>query len=359
MSFYQAMQLGACNLKPMIKACEDPELKRRYITALIMKTFLCLLFCMVIVISYTLLFGKENSIVGVVAVLCILTFRFSHLDFHVGQSALVMLLIFTVFAFAPHLASRVAPVPGFCINLVAILTITVLSCHNIALSNQATFVLSYLLLYGYETTSPQGYWARLLAMACTAVVVAGIFYCKQRNKRFEIGLFDLLKDFCCLDFRTRWQLKLALGISSAVLIGEVIALPRSMWIAFSVMSILQPDRSKLEFRSRVRPVYVFIGTLLFGVLYLSTPVSLRGFLGLLGGIGVGFSGGYRWQTVYNCFGGLLAAIPVLGFGGAIVVRVCNNTLGALYSCCFDRCFDRCFDGVLYRLWGRDGLRRGA
>ena len=30
MSFYQAMQLGAVSLKPMIKECSDKTLKRKY-----------------------------------------------------------------------------------------------------------------------------------------------------------------------------------------------------------------------------------------------------------------------------------------------------------------------------------------
>ncbi len=32
MSFYQAMQLGAINLKPLIKETEDKKLKQKYIT---------------------------------------------------------------------------------------------------------------------------------------------------------------------------------------------------------------------------------------------------------------------------------------------------------------------------------------
>ena len=44
MSFYQAMQLGAINLKPLIKETEDKKLKQKYITAFVLKNILCLLF---------------------------------------------------------------------------------------------------------------------------------------------------------------------------------------------------------------------------------------------------------------------------------------------------------------------------
>ena len=39
MSFYQAMQLGAINLKPLIKETEDKKLKQKYITALFLRIY--------------------------------------------------------------------------------------------------------------------------------------------------------------------------------------------------------------------------------------------------------------------------------------------------------------------------------
>ena len=61
MTFYEAMQLGANGLKPIIKNTEDKKLRRKYISALIIKDFLCVLFCMVIVTSFNRIFGEDNS----------------------------------------------------------------------------------------------------------------------------------------------------------------------------------------------------------------------------------------------------------------------------------------------------------
>ena len=65
MSFYQAMQLGAAQLKPLIKEESDKKIKQKYIGALIIKNILCMLFCILIVSSFSSIFGSENSIVGV------------------------------------------------------------------------------------------------------------------------------------------------------------------------------------------------------------------------------------------------------------------------------------------------------
>ena len=44
MSFYQAMQLGAINLKPLIKETEDKKLKQKYITAFVFILYFCSIF---------------------------------------------------------------------------------------------------------------------------------------------------------------------------------------------------------------------------------------------------------------------------------------------------------------------------
>ena len=96
MGFYQAMQLSAANLKPLIKNAESKETKNKYIAALILKSILCLLFCTIVVISFGKVFGEENNVVGVVTVISLLNFRFSNLDFKVRQAALTIVGIFGV-----------------------------------------------------------------------------------------------------------------------------------------------------------------------------------------------------------------------------------------------------------------------
>ena len=87
MSFYQAMQLGAINLKPLIKETEDKKLKQKYITAFVLKNILCLLFCTIVVISFGKVFGEENNVVGVVTVNSKICYK---LYFNNGYSYFIM-----------------------------------------------------------------------------------------------------------------------------------------------------------------------------------------------------------------------------------------------------------------------------
>lgn len=348
MSFYQAMQLGAVSLKPMIKECSDKTLKRKYITALIVKDILCLLLCMIIVTSFSIVFGEENSIVGVVTVLALLTFRFSNLDFNIGQSALTIFSIFGICMVGPFFASLSSTIVCFIINFICILVIVILSCHNMILSNQSTFVLSYLLLYGYEVSSIEGYLSRIIGLAIGGTIVCLVFYFKQRKLKLENTILDIVKDVNLENEHTKWQLKLTLGVCSAMLIGQYLNLPRTMWIGFSCLSILQPYKDKLEFRYEKRVLFVIIGCLLFAAIYIILPESYYGYIGIIGGLMVGLSATYQWQTVFNCFGALTTAVPVFGLGGAIILRILNNAFGAIYSKLYDKYFEVIYNKILGR-----------
>lgn len=339
MSFYEVMQLGTCNLKPLIKATEDDKLKKKYIIALIVKNFLCLLFCMIIVTFFNNVFGVDNSIVGVVTVIALMTFRFANLDFKTGQSAIAILGIFAIFIISPYVATIVHPVVGSIINFISMMAIVVLSCHNVVLSNQSTFILSYLLLYGYEVNDVNGYVNRVFALILGGIIVAGIFYYKHRKVNFENNFSDIIKDIDFSTPRTKWQLKLVLGITIAILMGELLNLPRVIWIGFACMSVLQPEKEKVEYRVKKRYPFVIIGCLIFAVIYLVLPQEYKGYAGILGGLMVGFSGTYAWQTSFNCFGALTAAVPVFGLGWAIVIRIGYNIIGVIYSKVYNKIFD--------------------
>ena len=108
-----------------------------------------------------------------------------------------------------------------------------------------------------------------------------------------------------------------------------------MWIGIACMSVFHPDKDQLQIRYKERMKYMVLGSLIYGVIYILIPVEFRGFIGMMGGLMIGFSATYKWQTIFNAFGALAAAAPILGLGGAIVFRIINNVFGALYSKGFD------------------------
>ena len=348
MSFYQVMQLGAINLKPLIKNTEDKKLKQKYITAFVLKNILCLLFCIVVVTSFSIIFGNENSVVGVVTVITLLTFRFSNLDFDVKQSAFTLFGIFCIFMVGPYLASTSTPIVKFVISFISIMAIVILSCHNVVLSNQSILVLSYLLLYGYQVNDINVYINRVCALALGGIIVAGIFYIKQRKVKFENKFSDIIKDVNFSNDRTKWQLKLTLAVCSGILIGDLLNLPRTMWIGFACMSIVQPYKERIDIRCKERVPFAIVGCIMYYILYFIFPKKSIALIGMLGGIMVGFSATYKWQTVFNALGALSSAVPILGLEIAIIFRIVNNIFGAMYGRLFSKIFDKIEEKITSR-----------
>lgn len=60
------------------------------------------------------------------------------------------------------------------------------------------------------------------------------------------------------------------------------------------------------------------------------------YIGLIGGIGVGYSAGYAWQTVFNTFGALAIAANMFGLEAALFLRIAANVFGSLYCFVIDR-----------------------
>ena len=89
-------------------------------------------------------------------------------------------------------------------------------------------------------------------------------------------------------------------------------------------------------RAKKRGPYNIVGCLIFLVLYYILPPSMYPYIGIIGGIGVGYSAGYAWQTVFNTFGALSIASGLFGAAGAVALRIGANVFGSVYTVLFDK-----------------------
>ena len=113
----------------------------------LVKIAVTMIFCFFFVTVFSILFGNENSIVGVVVLLCLMVFRNADLGIHAGQSTMLLALFFVIMTVCPHLANLLSPVPGMLLNIAALAVLILFGCHNPFMFNQSTLVLGYLLLY--------------------------------------------------------------------------------------------------------------------------------------------------------------------------------------------------------------------
>ena len=211
----------------------------------------------------------------------------------------------------------------------------ILGCHNVIMYNHSTFVLGYLLLQGYDVTGKM-YVLRIEGLLVGMALCMFIFYKNQKNRPYRRSFLDLFREFDIHSARNRWYIRLTLTVSSAMLIMSLLGLPRAMWAGIACMSVCLPFSTDCEGRAGKRGAFNIVGCLLFVVLYLVLPESMYPYIGMIGGIGVGYSAGYAWQTAFNTFGALSIASGLFGMPYAVILRIGANVFGSVYTLVFGK-----------------------
>ena len=342
MTFYQELQLNQAGSKALIRKASGKKEKIRHTGIYLFKILLTLAFCVAFVSVYSAVFGSGNSIVGVLVLLCLMVFRFADFGIQVRGGIGALALIFVVLAAGPRAAHLLGGAGGFLINGVCIFALLFLGCHQIMMANHSTLVLGYLLLYGYDVAGFE-YRMRLVGLAAGMVMTMIVYYRNHRKQTYKRNFFSLFREFHPGALRTRWQISMALAAASAVFFAECLGMPRAMWAGIAVMSVTTPFETDMKERVRDRIAGNLAGAAVFAIAFCFLPGDLLPYVGIIGGVGVGLSATYRWQTIFNSFGAMSVAAGLIGLPGAVIFRILHNFLGAVYGKLFFRGWNRFTD----------------
>lgn len=340
MTFYQELQLNQAGSKALIRNSATNREKVRHTWIYLAKIAITMAFCMAFVMGFSAIFGNDNSIAGVVLLLFLMVFKNADFGICTKHSLAVMGIIFAILMTGPRLANSFGPVGGMFMNIGCIFLLTFLSCHNMLMSNQSTVVLGYLLLYGYDATG-KTFAMRSIGLLLGAVATMIVFYRGHRNRSYKRTIKDFFKEFSLHSSRTKWQIALALGVASIMCVTELLHLPRSMWAGIAAMSVILPFEKDARGRTKGRIPGNLLGGIVFLALYSLLPPSFLSYAGIIGGIGVGLSATYGWQSLFNSFGAMAVATGLIGLEGAIFFRIMHNICGSLYGQIFYKFFDNC------------------
>ena len=291
MTFYQELQLSSTGSKQLIKNTTDKKEKRRHILIYNFKVYLVMVFCVAVVTLYSKLTGSENSVVGVTVLLAVLVLRQADFGIKTAHGLLSIAGIFGILIAGPRLSNMLSPIPAFFVNIFCIMLLMILGCHNVIMYNHSTFVLGYLLLQGYDV-SGHVYLLRVEGLLAGMVICMAIFYKNQKNRPYRRTFLDLFREFDLSSARNRWYVKLTFIVSSAMLVMSLLGLPRAMWAGIACMSVCLPFTGDCMGRAEKRGLFNIVGSLIFVALYLILPESMYPYIGMIGGIGVGYSAGY-------------------------------------------------------------------
>lgn len=338
MTFYQELQLNQAGSKSYIASFEDSKDKLKHTGIYFFKILLNIAFCTLFITLFSVIFGPENSVAGLAVLLCIMVFRCADLGIRASHGVLGIFIVFGILAAGPKISNLLPAGWAFCANAIFIMLLMVLGCHNVMMSNHSTLVLAYLLLQGYDV-SGEAYGARLAGLLTGAVLTAAVFYRNHRKQTYKRTMKSLFQEIDLSSTRTKWQLRFTLTISSVMLFAALLDIPKAMWLGIAAMSVCLPFRDDIGYRVKYRVLGNVLGGVLFIAAYLVLPENAIAYLGILGGIGLGFSASYGWQTAFNAFTSLAIATPVFGTSYAIILRIFHNVFSAAFTWLFDRIFE--------------------
>ena len=191
--------------------------------------------------------------------------------------------------------------------------------------------------------SGHAYLLRVEGLLAGMVICMAIFYKNQKNRPYRRTFLDLFREFDLSSARNRWYIKLTFIVSSAMLVMSLLGLPRAMWAGIACMSVCLPFTEDCKGRAGKRGMFNIVGCILFAVLYLILPESMYPYIGMIGGIGVGYSAGYAWQTAFNTFGALSIASGLFGMPAAVLLRIGANVFASIYTVLVDKVLNKIFE----------------
>ena len=200
---------------------------------------------------------------------------------------------------------------------------------------------------GYDV-SGYSWMMRTAGLFVGMLLCMAVFYKNQKHRLHKREFKDLFHEFDPRSLRNRWYIKLTLCVSTVLLIASLLGIPRAMWAGIACMSVCLPFQKDLVKRAHIRWIYNILGCMIFLVIYAVLPKELHPMIGLLGGIGVGYSAGYPWQTVFNTFGALSIASGLFGAAGAVILRIATNAGAAFYTALMGSLIDRASDRLFCR-----------
>lgn len=335
MRFYDLLQLDPAGLKQKIRSAKTRKERIWLYGVTFIRSLLIVAFAMLLIAPATTVFGVENSAMAVAIFCVLLSVRFVDFGYCIRDSLCSLAVVFLFLLIAPTIAAQLPPLGALPIHFAALLLILVMTSRHPEMGNAGLYGFAYVFLVGNPVTGDlllkRGMLTILGYFVCSA-----IFYTKHRQKHRDIRFFQVIKEFRFSCEKSRWQVRMALGVSVVLMLGSLFHIERYMWTGFACSSLLATYAPVTEIKKRLldRVLGVVAGSLLFLLVYQITPKALHGFLGILGGLCLGFCAKYRFKTVLNCFGALLTATSLYSIQGAVALRILNNILGVLFGYLF-------------------------
>lgn len=339
--FYDALQMDPGILKRKITTCHTVWEKAYYWLAIAVRSLLIVAFAILFINLLSSIFGSENTPFAVALFCIMLGIRFVNFEYCIGDSLITLAASLCILILIPSVA---AVIPSFFLiplHFVSFFSLLYMTTQKPEMGNGGLYGFAYIYLTGNPVTGDA--LIRRILLGLTVYLICGaILFFKHRNQHKTVRFHHVIQKFDLSSLTQLWQLRVALGTSLILSLGQIFHMERFMWMGFACASLLSEypysDNTSLRFRQRIWGVLA--GSCIFYILYLILPANIQPLLGPLGGLCLGFCTDYRYKTAMNCLGALMLGTGLYGLHGAIILRIINTALGVIFGALFAAIFHR-------------------
>lgn len=298
------------------------RLKRKQTVQLILGNAVRFAFNILFISVFQALFGAVNVLPGVAIVVALTMYPTCNLGMKPGVMAAVISILFVLSGFVAQLA-LLSPWIALPVNFLFTILILALSGEPLSYRTSICFLLSFVFCQATPVPAEQ-FPTRLLALVCGAALVAGTTVLLwKKNGYGKNGRTGKEQILLCLSPKNRsYILRMAAGLSAAMLIGSLLGLQKPLWISIVVMSLTQPEFQQTMERVKYRSLGTIAGIVGFVVVFrLLLPQEYSTYMVMLLGYLNFFTSEYKYQTVVNAVSALNASMVLLEPSIAVIHRV--------------------------------------
>ena len=229
MKFYDALQMDPSILKRKISVCNTKREKTYYWTAIAVRSILIVAFAIVFISLLSGIFGADNTPLAVALFCMMLGIRFVNFEYCIGDSLITLAAVLAILVLAP---SAAAVLPSFLLlplHFVAFFAVLYMTTQRPEMGNGGLYSFAYIYLTGNPVVGEALIRRGLLALV-GYFICGAILFTKHRKQHKTTRFSEVIRKFDLSNPLHLWQLRMALGVSLIMTVGQVFHVERFMWM---------------------------------------------------------------------------------------------------------------------------------
>ena len=223
-------------------------------------------FIIAFIVGFSALFGQNALYIGVSIVTGLLMFLKLDIGVKHKQAPFVIFGLF-IWSGAAAFIAAISPWLGLAVNFITVYAIMLLGGQRAEYRSFIPFLLCYIFC---QSTPVQGveFGLRMASLAAGGALIAAVYYPLHRKKPCPpTGIWQAARNTLSAfsSEKNRFFLRMAIGMTIAMFIGDMIGSARTMWLSLPVFSLTQLKPTETAHRT----VYRVFATIIGGLLYIA------------------------------------------------------------------------------------------